>query len=120
MQKILSTTDRLSPTQWAVALLGVLLLPFLLLLGRLYAPYVNEGPVICLWQRCFAWRCLGCGLTRALCLFAGGQWAASMHTNPLILPALLAALAIFVRSLIVLIHACIGLKRCYCFRRGRL
>ncbi|NQU38686.1 MAG: DUF2752 domain-containing protein [Lentisphaerae bacterium] len=104
-------TIPLSSIQWAVHVMGVCLLPGLLVLGHLYAPFVERGPVLCLWRRFFDWHCLGCGLTRALCLFADGQWAVSVHTNWLIIPVLLAALIIFVRSLIALIGAFCEAKR---------
>jgi hypothetical protein len=85
-------------TDWIVHIAGAALLPGLLLFGRLYAPYADDGPVICLWRRLFGWHCLGCGLTRALCLFATGHWAAAVRANVLIVPGLMAALIVFVRG----------------------
>jgi hypothetical protein len=101
-----------TPTQWAVRIIGLLILPVALLLGRLFASQVHDAPVICLWRRLFGWRCLGCGMTRALCLFATGQWGASIRTNWLIVPVIAAALVIFIMSLIWLIRACKGRARC--------
>ena len=95
-----------TPTQWVVRIVGVLLLPGALLFGRLFAGQVDAAPVICLWRRFFGWHCFGCGMTRALCLFASGQWSASIRTNWLIVPVVAAALVIFSGSLVWLIRAC--------------
>jgi hypothetical protein len=51
-------------------------------------------------------------MTRALCLFASGQWAASIRTNWLIVPVVAAALVIFLMSLAWLIRACNGRAKC--------
>ena len=93
-----------TPTDWIVHSLGGLLLPGLLLFGWLYAPHAAQGPVICLWRRCFGWHCAGCGLTRALCLFATGQWGVSIRTNWLIIPGMIALLVIFLRSATWIFH----------------
>ncbi len=103
---------RYSPTQWAVHTVGLLLLPAALLFGRLFASRVDEAPVICLWRRCFGWHCLGCGMTRSLCLFAGGHWAASIRSNWLIIPLVAGALVMFFMSLVWLIRACNGKAQC--------
>jgi len=101
-----------TPTQWVIHIAGLIILPAALLFGRLFAADVHDAPVICLWRRCFGWRCLGCGMTRALCLFASGQWSASIRANWLIVPVIAAALVIFVRSLLWLIRACNGKAQC--------
>ena len=101
-----------TPTQWIVTIAGALLLPGLILFGRLYAPHAAEGPVICLWRRCFGWLCAGCGLTRALCLFSTGQWGASIRTNWLIIPGMIALVVIFLRSGIWIFRTCIAKRQC--------
>lgn len=88
-----------TPTQWMVHVAGLLLLPGALLAGRLSAAHINEGPVICPWRRCFGFNCLGCGMTRALCLLSSGHGEAAIQTNPLIVAVVLIAGVIFLKSL---------------------
>ncbi len=99
-------------TQWVVHSGGALILPVALLSGWLFAPHVNAGPIICLWRRAFGWRCPGCGMTRALCLFATAQFGAAMQANWLIVPVMAVATLVCFKSLTWIFRACIGRERC--------
>ena len=101
-----------TPTEWAVHIGGALLLPAAFLFGRLLASQVGEAPVVCFWRRLFGWRCIGCGMTRALCLSATGQWRASIRANWLILPLMVVTFWICVSCLLWLIRACNGKVQC--------
>ncbi|MDP6490159.1 MAG: DUF2752 domain-containing protein [Kiritimatiellia bacterium] len=99
-------------TQWVVHIGGALSLPVALLFGRLFARHVNDAPIICLWRRVVGWHCPGCGMTRALCLFATGQFSASIRTHWLIVPVIAVAMAVFFKSLIWIFRSCNGKGRC--------
>ncbi len=99
--------SRYTPTQWVVHVLGGVLLPGALLFGRLFAPFVDKAPVMCVSRRLLGRRCLGCGMTHAVCLAADGRWAAACDANLLVVPMLIVFAFITFRSLSWLIRACI-------------
>jgi hypothetical protein len=51
-------------------------------------------------------------MTRALCLFATGQFSASIRTHWLIVPVIAVAMAVFFKSLIWIFRSCNGKGRC--------
>jgi hypothetical protein len=77
---------------WRVGVLGTLLV-FL----RLYTPG-DDGPVLCLFRRLTGHDCPLCGMTRALCCLAKGEWMAGIHYHPLSPVVLAGILYLLVKS----------------------
>jgi hypothetical protein len=67
-------------------IVGMLLLPACLALGWIAQPLLPHLPTICAWKRWFHVDCPTCGLTRAFCLFAHGDFAAAAAMNALVFP----------------------------------
>jgi len=61
--------NRITVALWC---LGVLVLSFL------YAPWANEGPVLCPTRLVFGIPCPGCGLTRSFCAMTRGHIAEAL------------------------------------------
>jgi Protein of unknown function (DUF2752) len=56
-------------------------LALMLLASIIYAPWVNNGPILCPFRLLTGLPCPGCGLTRSFCAMSRGQFAmaASYH-----------------------------------------
>lgn len=54
-----------------------------LVASYLYAPYVHDGPVVCLLRGLVGIPCPSCGLTRAFCALAHGELVEAMHYHAL-------------------------------------
>ena len=63
------------------------MLPVALAAAYACYPLCLNGPVLCVWSRFFGIACPGCGLTRAMCFLARGQFAQALELNALALPA---------------------------------
>jgi hypothetical protein len=67
-------------------LVGMFAFPSSIAAGWIMHPLLPHAPTICLWKRWFGWECPTCGLTRAFCLFARGEFAAAAALTPLVFP----------------------------------
>lgn len=61
--------------------------------ARAYAPYVHDGPVLCVLRGLTGLPCPGCGLTRALCALSHGDWLGALAFNAAAVPLALCLLA---------------------------
>lgn len=66
-----------------------LLMPLFFIASWLYYPFCSNGPSLCLWKYIFAVECMGCGLTRAACLFSHGYFKQAVSMNWIIIPVIL-------------------------------
>lgn len=49
-------------------------------------PYVEHAPVVCTFRIVTGKPCPTCGMTRATCALAHGEWAKAMAYHPLVIP----------------------------------
>jgi hypothetical protein len=69
-------------------LLGRLILPAAFLaLALVPVAFLDRLPAVCLYQRLFGVRCLGCGMTHAFCAVLHGHLAAAFRYNRLVVSA---------------------------------
>ncbi|MBI1927648.1 DUF2752 domain-containing protein [Candidatus Poribacteria bacterium] len=61
--------------------MGALACLIIIVASFVYAPWVNDGPVLCPLRFVFGFPCPGCGLTRSFCAMAQGHFvkALSFH-----------------------------------------
>ena len=71
---------------WTIARWGAVIL--LIALAAVPPAELSTWPALCLFRRLWGWECLGCGLTRALCLALHGDLAAALSMNRLVVLAL--------------------------------
>lgn len=56
-------------------------------------PYVERGPTLCLFHVLTGKPCPTCGMTRATCALAHGEWAKAIRYHPLVVPFWMALVA---------------------------
>ena len=71
--------------------------------ARAYAPYVHDGPVLCMLRGLTGLPCPSCGLTRAFCALSQGEVLSALAFNAMALPlaALLLASAVIATAELV-------------------
>jgi hypothetical protein len=52
----------------------------------LLKPYLEHAPVVCTFRIVTGKPCPTCGMTRATCALARGEWAKAMAYHPLVIP----------------------------------
>lgn len=62
----------------------------IIIAARLYAPHADQGPILCPLHAFAGLPCPGCGITRALCGIASGDFSAAVRLNALSIPVAIA------------------------------
>lgn len=70
---------------WRV-LLPVATLGTIWMAAYLLQPYVEHAPTLCTFRVVTGKPCPTCGMTRATCALAHGEWAKAMGYHPLVVP----------------------------------
>jgi hypothetical protein len=81
-----------------------LMLPALVIYGRLVDPTTGYGGLPCIWRMCFGFECPGCGLSRSNAFLVHGSLQEAVALNWLIVPVWWAVINSFVSEVFTLIR----------------